>query len=440
MEVIIPKMYQEYGRYITKFRALPYKEDLLRPVERRILLGVNQVAKKFTKSAKVVGHVMGKWHGHGDTSIYNTLVRMVLLKIDKAGKKTLIEGQGNFGADGIQQIEAAAMRYTEVKRNPLIDSLCFQYIDYVPWEELEMDKEPVFVPAPIPIGLLGDSFNQGIAFHRTIIPNYTIEDLTARLDHLLGKRRAITILPNYKNNEVLDTKGAKSILTSGSGTVTFIPKHEIKDNRTIAIHGLAVDKFRKMLKIPNIEVADLSTDKINILVTLPERGFHKLREKVLESITCSVKFECLVVTESGTVEQTSIDEMLLHSYRNFQSVVESYLQKQLAEELIRLDELKLILKIKKVLKKVHITSVDQLVNHFPEDEHEAVRRICSKYRIQTLVDMSTSVIDKCQTRIKEIKQNIKDIDTVAYQRFKDLIKEGGSNVQNNEVLSGVTGA
>ncbi|MDX1699651.1 MAG: DNA gyrase subunit A, partial [Melioribacteraceae bacterium] len=95
MRKIIPVFYSEYGRYISRFRAIPLYVDALKPVERRLLLSLHEVAKnKLVKSAKVIGHVIGSYHPHGDQSAYGTLVDMV--------RRGLVLGEGNFGTEGLE--------------------------------------------------------------------------------------------------------------------------------------------------------------------------------------------------------------------------------------------------------------------------------------------------------------------------------------------------
>ena len=115
MHKIIPIYYSEYGRYINRFRAIPSHIDCLKPVERRLLLTLHEVAKNdVTKSAKVIGNCLGKYHPHGDQSIYKTLINLV--------KQEYAEGQGNWGSQGLINDPAAAYRYTEIKLEPWVEN------------------------------------------------------------------------------------------------------------------------------------------------------------------------------------------------------------------------------------------------------------------------------------------------------------------------------
>src|SRR5215469_16136817 len=106
------RSYLDYSMSVIIGRALPDVRDGLKPVHRRILYGMQEMGlqfnKKYTKSAKVVGHVMGNYHPHGDSAIYDTMVRLAQ---DFSMRYPLIDGQGNFGS--IDGDPPAAMRYTE---------------------------------------------------------------------------------------------------------------------------------------------------------------------------------------------------------------------------------------------------------------------------------------------------------------------------------------
>src|SRR5512139_2531260 len=114
--------YLDYAMSVIVSRALPDVRDGLKPVHRRVLFGMNELGnfsnRPYKKSARIVGEVMGKYHPHGDASIYDTLVRMAQ---DWTMRYTMVDGQGNFGnQDGDPP---AAMRYTEVRLEKLAEAL-----------------------------------------------------------------------------------------------------------------------------------------------------------------------------------------------------------------------------------------------------------------------------------------------------------------------------
>src|SRR5215211_3683505 len=110
--------YLDYSMSVIVSRALPDVRDGLKPVHRRVLFGMNELGlqpnRPYAKSAKVVGEVMGNYHPHGDSAIYDTLVRMAQ---DFSLRYPLVDGQGNFGS--VDDDPAAAMRYTEARLAPI---------------------------------------------------------------------------------------------------------------------------------------------------------------------------------------------------------------------------------------------------------------------------------------------------------------------------------
>src|SRR3989344_3258762 len=157
------KSYLDYAMSVIVSRALPDVRDGLKPVHRRILFAMHEMGlgptSAFTKSAKVVGEVLGKYHPHGDMAVYDAIVRMAQ---EFSLRYPLIKGQGNFGS--VDGDSAAAMRYTEVKLSKISEFMLTD-IEKDTVETIEnFDatlKEPVFLPALLPNLLLMGS--EGIA-------------------------------------------------------------------------------------------------------------------------------------------------------------------------------------------------------------------------------------------------------------------------------------
>jgi len=196
MKLTVPCLYIGYGRYIGRFRGIPYQRDCLTLAERRILLGFYDLSKnhnkKFYKSLKVVGHVLGNYHPHGDMSTYGTLSQMV--------ENGIIDGEGNWGVDGLLGREnPAAMRYTECRMKKWVYELAFKNIKYIPEDNIEFETEKLFLSSPIPIGLIGKNVITGISFHRSLIPRYKFEDLKNRLHWILLNYQ--TYINNKDNSE-----------------------------------------------------------------------------------------------------------------------------------------------------------------------------------------------------------------------------------------------
>ena len=170
--------YLDYAMSVIIGRAIPDVRDGLKPVHRRTLFAMGEMGnthdKPFKKSARVVGDVMGKYHPHGDAAIYDTVVKMAQ---DFSYRHTLVEGQGNFGS--IDGDSAAAMRYTEVRLDPLSEELLAdinkETVDFTPNFD-ETLKEPVVLPAKVPNLLLNGS--NGIAVGMaTDIPPHNLREV-----------------------------------------------------------------------------------------------------------------------------------------------------------------------------------------------------------------------------------------------------------------------
>ena len=204
---IIPEMeksYLDYAMSVIVQRALPDVRDGLKPVHRRIIYAMDQMGltsgSKFTKSVKVVGEVLGKFHPHGDMSVYMALVRMAQ---DFSLRYPLIKGQGNFGS--IDGDPPAAMRYTEAK----MDKITVEMISEINKETVDMTdnfdatiKEPSVLPARIPNLLLNgaDGIAVGMA---TRIPPHNLKELCTAIDFILDKSRLEKIEAEVELNNLL---------------------------------------------------------------------------------------------------------------------------------------------------------------------------------------------------------------------------------------------
>ncbi len=187
---VMKRAYLNYAMSVIVSRALPDVRDGLKPVHRRILyamykLGLTSSAR-FSKSAKVVGEVLGKYHPHGDSSVYEAVARMAQ---DFSMRYPLIKGQGNFGS--IDGDGPAAMRYTEVKLSKIADELLGDIDkETVDWTD-NFDatlKEPLFAPAKLPNLLLMGA--EGIAVGMaTKIPPHNLNEIVGAICLMIGKAK-----------------------------------------------------------------------------------------------------------------------------------------------------------------------------------------------------------------------------------------------------------
>ena len=203
----VKKSYLDYAMSVIVSRALPDVRDGLKPVHRRVLFAMMQMglshSSRYSKSAKIVGEVLGKYHPHGDSPVYDALVRLAQ---DFSMRYRLVDGQGNFGSvDGDM---AAAMRYTEARLSKisqeLLTDLDKNTVDFIDNFDATL-KEPIWLPAKIPNLLLMGA--EGIAVGMaTKIPPHNLNEIADALIYTLKKGRAVFSTPMEPNPDKLEIK------------------------------------------------------------------------------------------------------------------------------------------------------------------------------------------------------------------------------------------
>src|SRR5688500_13052922 len=178
--------YLDYAMSVIVGRALPDVRDGLKPVHRRVLYAMSenglQPNRPYAKSARIVGEVMGKYHPHGDSAIYDTLVRMAQ---DFSMRAPLVDGQGNFGS--IDDDPAAAMRYTEARMSPIaremLRDLDSDTVDFQPNYDGQ-DREPMVLPARFPNLLVNGSAGIAVGMATNIPPHNLRETIAATIAYI----------------------------------------------------------------------------------------------------------------------------------------------------------------------------------------------------------------------------------------------------------------
>ncbi|NET35154.1 MAG: DNA topoisomerase (ATP-hydrolyzing) subunit A [Cyanothece sp. SIO1E1] len=225
------RSYLEYAMSVIVGRALPDAKDGLKPVHRRILYAMHELGltadRPFRKCARVVGEVLGKYHPHGDTAVYDALVRMAQ---DFSMRSPLIDGHGNFGS--VDNDPPAAMRYTECRLRPLTSAALLRDIESETVDFVDnfdgSQQEPVVLPARIPQLLLNGS--SGIAVGMaTNIPPHNLGELIDGVIALV-RNPELTDLelmqhipgPDFPTGaQILGTRGIREAYTTGRGSVTM---------------------------------------------------------------------------------------------------------------------------------------------------------------------------------------------------------------------------
>jgi DNA gyrase subunit A len=196
IDEVVENAYREYAQYVATERAIPDVRDGLKPVQRRILYAMHDLGLRHNtppkKSARIVGEVLGKYHPHGDTAVYDAMVRMAQ---DFTMRGPLVDGHGNFGsADGDG---AAAMRYTEARLSKLGEAMLADIDkETVDWQD-NFDttlREPTVLPARLPNLLLNGASGIAVGI-ATSIPPHNLGELCDAVTHLCGiwnKRDKVT--------------------------------------------------------------------------------------------------------------------------------------------------------------------------------------------------------------------------------------------------------
>nr|WP_276548892.1 DNA gyrase subunit A [Limosilactobacillus fermentum] len=257
----------DYAMSVIVSRALPDVRDGLKPVQRRILYGMNELGvtpdKPYKKSARIVGDVMGKFHPHGDSSIYEGLVRMAQ---DFSYRYMLVDGHGNFGS--VDGDGAAAMRYTEAKMSKIaVEMLRDINKDTVDFQDNYdgTEKEPAVLPARFPNLLVNGA--SGIAVGMaTNIPTHNLGEVISAI-HMLMNNPDVTVAelmkalpgPDFPTGGVVMGKaGIRQAYESGQGSIIVRAKVEIEEQKNgkqrIVVHEIPymVNKAKLIERIANL--------------------------------------------------------------------------------------------------------------------------------------------------------------------------------------------
>ncbi|MDZ7340951.1 MAG: DNA gyrase subunit A [candidate division KSB1 bacterium] len=233
--------YIDYSMSVIVSRALPDVRDGLKPVHRRVLYGMHELGVRpgtaYKKSARIVGEVLGKYHPHGDTAVYDTMVRMVQ---DFSLRYPLIDGQGNFGS--LDGDAPAAMRYTEARLMPISEELLRDLdkdtVDFVPNFD-ESLKEPKVLPALLPNLLVNGSSGIAVGMATNIPPhnlNEVVDALVALIDKpeiKIDDLMKIVKGPDFPTGALIyGVEGIDEAYRSGRGRIIVRARANIETGRS----------------------------------------------------------------------------------------------------------------------------------------------------------------------------------------------------------------
>ncbi len=233
--------YIDYSMSVIISRALPDVRDGLKPVHRRILYGMDELGvnynRPYKKCARIVGDVLGKYHPHGDTAVYDTMVRMAQ---DWSLRYPLVDGQGNFGS--IDGDSPAAMRYTEARLKRISEEMLTDInkntVDYVPNYD-DSTKEPSVLPAKLPNLLLNGASGIAVGMATNMAPHNLSEVVDGIVAYIANRDITIEELMQYITAPDFPTgaiiygyQGVKSAFETGRGRIVLRAKAEIEETRT----------------------------------------------------------------------------------------------------------------------------------------------------------------------------------------------------------------
>ncbi len=447
------KSYLDYAMSVIVSRALPDVRDGLKPVHRRILyamwsLGLKANAK-FRKSATVVGEVLGKYHPHGDTAVYDSMVRMAQ---DFSMRYMLVKGQGNFGSmdgDG-----AAAMRYTEAKLAAISEELLLDIekntVDFIPNFD-GSQKEPRVLPAKLPQLLLNGTMGIAVGM-ATNIPPHNITELINAINHLIDNPEAtvedlmeFVQGPDFPTGGIIyDKKDILQAYATGKGGIVMRGKAEIVEAKggsfqiVISEIPYQVNKANLVEKIANLVkdkkldgIKDLrdESDKEGVRIvielkkdTYPKKILNSLYKQTQLQETFHVNMLALV---DGIQPKVLTLKMVLEEYiKHREEVVKRRTQFELDKAkdrahilkglMIALKNIDAVIKTIKQSKDKEVAKTN-LMKKFKLSEKQAVAIL--EMRLQNLANLERLRIEN---ELKEKLKLIKELEAILKSRKKML--------------------
>lgn len=458
------KSYLDYAMSVIVARALPDVKDGLKPVHRRILYAMHQMglshSSRYTKSAKVVGEVLGKYHPHGDSSVYEAIVRLAQ---DFSMRYQLVDGQGNFGS--VDGDPAAAMRYTECRLSAISAEMLFdiekETVDFIPNFDGTID-EPVYLPAKLPNLLLMGS--EGIAVGMaTKIPPHNLSEIINALQAMIvsmtieklpkqeeeGKKPSfhfsITLEelmthvtgPDFPTaGMIYDIEQIRSAYATGRGKIVMRGKAEIEEigngKSAISITELPyqvnkanlVTKIADLVKDKKVDgISDLRDESdrhgIRVVVELKRDAHPKQVLNNLYKLTdLQTTFPVNMVALVDNTPQTCTLKLILEEYlKHRETVIRRRSEFELREAKKRehiLEGLKIAVD--------HIDEVIQIIKK-SKDADDARKNLMGKFKLSEI--QATAILDMQLRRLAALeREKIEDElamirETIAY--LEDLL-------------------
>ena len=350
LEEEMQQSYLDYAMSVIVGRALPDVRDGLKPVHRRVLYAMNVLGndwnKPYKKSARIVGDVIGKYHPHGDTAVYDTIVRMAQ---PFSMRYMLVDGQGNFGS--VDGDAPAAMRYTEVRMakiaHSILEDLDKETVDFAPNYD-DSEQEPVVLPTRVPSLLVNGSAGIAVGMATNIPPHNLTEVINACIAEIDNPDISIDELMSYLPGPDFPTagmingaRGIREAYHTGRGRIYMRARAEIENlessgRQRIIVHEIPyqVNKARMLEKIAELvkekklegisELRDESDkDGLRVVIEL-KRG--EVAEVVLNNLYQQTQMQCvfginMVALVDGRPRLLNLKQIINYFIRHRREVV-----------------------------------------------------------------------------------------------------------------------
>jgi DNA gyrase subunit A len=470
------RSYLDYAMSVIVGRAIPDVRDGLKPVQRRILYAMyelgNEYGKPYKKSARIVGDVIGKYHPHGDTAVYDALVRMVQ---EFSLRYTLIDGQGNFGS--VDGDSAAAMRYTEVRlakiASELLSDLDKETVETVPNYDGSL-SEPRVLPARIPTLLVNGSSGIAVGMATSIPPHNMGEVVDALLalignpDITLEDLMQLVPAPDFPTGGILyGLEGVRDAYRTGRGNLqirarAFIEKTKKGDRESIVVTEIPyqVNKARLLERIAELardreieEIADLrdesDRDGMRVVIELKKDAvaevvLNNLYKLTQLQVSFGVQLLAIVQNQPRTLTLKQTLEEFLAYRREVVTRRTLYLLDKAEARAHVLEGLKIALS--------HLDAVIKLIRA-SKDPKEAKEGLVKKFALsdiqaQAILDMrlqrltglerekileELKEVQKEITRLKKILAEEKELLRVIAEEFRE-IREAYADERRSQIV------
>ena len=452
--------YIDYSMSVIVSRALPDVRDGLKPVHRRVLYGMNELGvfynKKHLKSARIVGDVLGKYHPHGDSAVYDTMVRMVQ---PWSLRYPLVNGQGNFGSpDGDN---AAAMRYTEAKLEKISDEILTDLDKETVDFQNNFDdtlKEPTVLPTKIPLLLINGSAGIAVGMATNMAPHNLSESIDAICAYLDNREITIDALMQYikapdfpTGGVIYGYEGVKDAFHTGRGRIVLRGRasfEEIGNRNAIVItelpYQVGIDDLTKRLaelvkegKLEGIsDIKNETTKKNGVRIVI------KLKQDAIPNVVLNLLYKHTALQTSfsvnnialvnGRPEQLNLKDLIHHFVYHRLDVVTRRTEFELKKARDRAHILEGFMKV--IATQDTLDKAIAIIRHSenPQVAREGlmVEFELSEIQAQAILDLRLArltgmELDKIRDEYEEILKIIKDLEDILAnesRRFQ-IIKE-----------------